>query len=76
MRGEAEGEVDNDPQENHTDDAGQGAPKVDCDQRKGARSKRNDADDDCGLGNRLGLDFEGKFYAPKLRQDIKKQRRT
>jgi hypothetical protein len=32
----------------------------------------DDANDDRGLGNRLGLDFEGKFHAPEQRQPIKK----
>ncbi len=72
-RGKAEDEVDNDRQDDCTDDAGQGAPKVDWDHCKGARSERDDAD--C-LGNRLGLDFEGKFHAPKQWRPIKKQRRT
>ncbi len=75
--GEAEGKVDNDCQDHSADDAGQGAPKVDCDRRKGARSESDDADDDDrGLGNQLGLDFKGKFHAPKQRQPIKKRRRA
>jgi hypothetical protein len=65
MRGKAEGKGDDDCQDNRAEDAGQWAPKVDCNQHEGAQSKRDDANDDRGLGNRLGLDFEGKLYAPK-----------
>jgi hypothetical protein len=36
-----------------------------CHRHKGAQSKCDHADDDCGLGNQLGFDFEGKFHAPK-----------
>ncbi len=76
IRGKAEGEGDNDCQGDRTDDAGGGAPKVDYDQHEGTQSKRNDADDDHGFGNRLGLDFEGKFHAPKRQQPIKKRRKS
>ncbi len=76
MRGKAEGKGDDDCQDNRAVDAGQGAPKVDCNQREGARSKRDDADDDRGLGNWLSLDFEGKFHTPKQQQPIRKQRKS
>ncbi len=75
-RGKVEGEIDNDCQDNCTDNAGQGAPKVFCNQHEGAQSERDNADDDCGLGNRLGLDLEGKFHAPKQGQDIKKTKKN
>jgi hypothetical protein len=71
-RGKAKGDVDNDCQDNRSDDAGQGAPKVDCNQREGAQSKCNNANDDHNLGNQLGLDFEDEFHVPKQKQRIKK----
>ncbi len=55
---------------------GRGSPKVDCDRCEGARSKRDDADDDRGLGSRLGLDFKGEFHAPERRRPIKKRRKS
>ncbi len=75
-RGKSEGKVDDDFQDNCADDAGQGAPKVDCNRHEGAQSKRDDANDDHGLGNRLSLDFKGRFHAPEQWRRIKKQRRT
>ncbi len=75
-RGKVEGEVDDDCQDDCSDSAGQGAPKVDSDQREGAQSKSGNTNDDHGLGNQLGLDFKDKFHAPERQRPINKQRRT
>ncbi len=64
-RGEAEGKVDNHRKNDRADDACQHGAEVDCNCCDRAGGESDDADDDCGLHHRFGLDFKGKFHAPE-----------
>ena len=60
-----EDEVDGDCQDNQVDNAHRRGAKVDRDRHGQFGRDRNDANDDCGLGHWLGLDFKGEFHGPE-----------
>jgi hypothetical protein len=64
-RGEAEDEVDNHRANYRADDACRRGAEVDCNRCDQAGGERDNANDDCSLRHRFGLDFKGEFHAPE-----------
>ena len=60
-----EGKVDNNHQDNHADNPGQGRAKVDRNHCKGTRRKRDNTNNDGGLHHRLSLDDERQISCPE-----------